>query len=122
VNLTSQKALRLVLLLTTFILIGMLSARIGFAPLESSFDILVVQVVIVLVTMTCVADGRARGRPMVEAARLATLLVCPIAVPIYLLWSRGWWGLPVMMLLLVLLTGVIVAGAVTGAIASLLIN
>jgi hypothetical protein len=79
-------------------------------------------VIAVLVTMTCVADARAQGRPMLEPARLAMLLACPVAVPVYLLWSRGWWGLAVLSIVLFSLIAVALAGAAAGAIASLLIK
>ena len=41
----------------------------------------------------CLADASWRGKPMTWAAQLLTFLFWPIAVPIYLVASRGWRGL-----------------------------
>ena len=38
----------------------------------------------------CVADSRRIGRPMPAVAHIAILFAWPMAVPIYLVWSRGW--------------------------------
>jgi hypothetical protein len=41
----------------------------------------------------CVVDARRRGRPLLPAVQLIALLLWFVAVPIYLLASRGWRGL-----------------------------
>lgn len=38
----------------------------------------------------CVADSRRIGRPMAGLAPVAIVIVWPVAVPVYLVWSRGW--------------------------------
>lgn len=38
----------------------------------------------------CVADSRRIGRPMPGIAPVAILVTWPVAIPIYLVWSRGW--------------------------------
>jgi len=41
----------------------------------------------------CLVDASWRGQPLTWAAQLLTFLFWPIAVPIYLVSSRGWRGL-----------------------------
>ncbi|MGE3240101.1 MAG: hypothetical protein AB7G28_11385 [Pirellulales bacterium] len=41
----------------------------------------------------CLADASWRGQPMTWAAQLLAYMFWPIAVPIYLIASRGWRGL-----------------------------
>lgn len=43
--------------------------------------------------MWCTADAAARGRALVWPARFGILLFWPVGVPLYLIWSRGMWGL-----------------------------
>ena len=38
----------------------------------------------------CVADSRRVGRSMPGVAPVAILIGWPVAIPIYLVWSRGW--------------------------------
>ena len=42
-----------------------------------------------VVAMGCMTDARRRGRPLPSISAFAIFAVWPIAVPIYLLWSRG---------------------------------
>ena len=41
----------------------------------------------------CVVDSRVRGSPIVQSLHWIIFFTWPIAVPIYLVWSRRWWGL-----------------------------
>ena len=41
----------------------------------------------------CLADASWRGNPMTWAVQLLTFLFWPVAVPVYLVASRGWRGL-----------------------------
>ena len=38
----------------------------------------------------CTVDARRHGTPMPGAVPLVMVLTWPVAVPVYLLWSRGW--------------------------------
>ena len=57
---------------------------------ESRVDLLLKFVVACGMAMACVADSRRIRRPMAEATPIAIVVTWPIAVPIYLVWSRGW--------------------------------
>lgn len=48
------------------------------------------------VTLACIADSKIVARPIPHAARWVMLFLWPVAVPLYLLWSRGWRGLIVL--------------------------
>ena len=47
----------------------------------------------ILICSTCIVDARILGRPILHSARFAIVATWPIAVPVYLLWSRGASGL-----------------------------
>lgn len=43
----------------------------------------------------CVFDARRRGRPLIQSLHWIVFFLWPVAVPIYLLWSRRLWGMAV---------------------------
>lgn len=50
----------------------------------------------IIVTLLCITDSKIIGRPMLHAARWIMFFTWPVAVPIYLVWSRGAKGLLVL--------------------------
>jgi hypothetical protein len=46
-----------------------------------------------LVVTWCIVDARRRGHPLVPMAQKLLLLNWPVGGPLYLVWSRSWWGL-----------------------------
>jgi len=46
-----------------------------------------------LVTGWCVVDARKLGKPMLPVVQMIMFFTWPIAVPIYLIWTRGFRGL-----------------------------
>lgn len=63
-------------------------------------------------SLACLIDARLLGRRLVCPARLGLLFAWPLAVPIYLIWARGWRGLVAALLLGGFLVGAAVAGVV----------
>jgi hypothetical protein len=73
-----------------FVLQGFRNA-VGAEPSLSGLAIAVLAAV--AVTKACIMDSRLIGKPLPRAARWITFFLWPLAVPVYLLWSRGWMGL-----------------------------
>jgi len=53
-------------------------------------DLLIAVVLCAGMATSCIYDARCRGKPMTGAGSMATFFLWPIAVPAYLVWSRGW--------------------------------
>lgn len=51
-----------------------------------------------VLTWWVIADASAQGHPIPLFSRNWLILVWGVAVPCYLLWSRGWWGLCLLLL------------------------
>ena len=47
----------------------------------------------IFTTSWAVSDSRKRGHPIVHILQLLMFLTWTVAIPIYLIWSRGWKGL-----------------------------
>src|SRR5438874_13525186 len=107
----SQRKVRLAYLVTAYLFFVMAVARTAVVGRETSPDFLVGTTLAFLVTMTCVADAGARGRPMPLGVRFPFMIVWPIATPVYVLRSRGWWGL----LIIIIHAAVLVAALVIWA-------
>ena len=57
-------------------------------------------VLLSLATLGCALDARLRGRWPTHSAFLAVAFLWPVAIPIYLLWSRGLAGLWIVIVLI----------------------
>ena len=56
----------------------------------------------------CVADSRILGRPLLPVLQMITFFTWPVAVPMYLMWSRRFRGLGLALLHAVGLTAICV--------------
>lgn len=121
-SLSSQKSLRFVLLAAVYLVMAMLWLRVAIVQEQLPSDSLFGTAAVILATMACVADARARRQPMVPAAKLAILLIWPLAIPAYLLWSRGWWGIVTLLVLLGILLAVAMISVTVGSVAAVLLR
>jgi hypothetical protein len=67
-------------------------AHFAFVRRESTTDGLISSTIAVLIAMTCAYDAAVLGRPWAMGERFAFAIVWPVALPIYIIRSRGWWG------------------------------
>lgn len=95
---------RLGFLLITYALYALHAARerMGVGPGLS--DIAIALLASVAVTKACIMDSRLIGKPLPRAARWVMFFTWPLAVPVYLPWTRGWLGLVWIVVHLVALT------------------
>ena len=70
----------------------MFVTRLLIVPNDDSIHHLFGAAVGVLVTMACVYDAAVLGCPWSLGVRLPFLVVWPVAMPLYIVRSRGWWG------------------------------
>ena len=98
-------------------LVGIRSFQAVTGP---KIDTWLVKTVGVLVTMTCVFDAAALGRPWAFGARLPFLIVWPFTMPLYIIRSRGWWGCVLLLIHVALLVAILVAVVVVVGLAHLL--
>lgn len=110
---SGQKKIRLAYVASAHLLIGMEFLRAAFTTSISEFDSAFGTLLAISVTMACVADSAALGRPMVHGARFPFLVVWPLTVPVYVLRSRGWWGIAVLIMHMAILFGHVLACAIT---------
>ncbi|HLQ37677.1 MAG TPA: hypothetical protein VK348_07740 [Planctomycetota bacterium] len=71
------------------LLVALTGARQAIVE-RGRIDVVVVLVVCSGMALACVYDARRLGRPLPGIAPSAILFAWPIAVPAYLVWSRGW--------------------------------
>jgi hypothetical protein len=89
----SQKSIRLAYIAAAYLAFIFLMLRAAFLPQQTASDDVVATGLAVFVTMACVADSAVLGRPIVFGARFPFAITWPVALPVYLLLSRGWWGI-----------------------------
>jgi hypothetical protein len=112
----SCRTLRVVLLLTACLLAGLLGARAVFVRRPLPSDVFYSVAVAAVMAGLCIADGRARRRPIPLLSEWVMFLVWPLAAPCYALWSRGARGLLVVLLVGAALIAACVGGFVVGAV------
>ena len=111
-SVAGQKKIRTGFVVGAYLLAAMGFLRATFVDRTSEFDAVFGPILAILVTMACVADSMVLGCPIVHGARFPFMAIWPAAAPIYLLRSRGWWGLVVLFIHLGILLGVVVACAI----------
>ena len=78
-----------ILLVCMALLLALAGVRAALCDV-AAVDILLRLIVACGMATACVADSRRMGRPMPGVTAFAILFTWPVAVPIYLVWSRGW--------------------------------
>jgi len=71
------------------LLIALAGVRAAIAETGRT-DVLISLVLCSGMALGCAQDARRMGRAMPGAASLAVFFTWPVAVPAYLVWSRGW--------------------------------
>jgi hypothetical protein len=99
----------------------MVAARTVIIHGGSLTDQLFGSILAVLVTMTCVYDAAVLRRPWAYGVRLPFLIFWPLAVPLYVVRSRGWRGCAVVLIhgsvLIAILIAFGIIAVVVGAVA-----
>jgi hypothetical protein len=112
----SCRTLRVVLLLAACLLGALLGARAVLVRRPLPSDVIYSGAVAAVMAGLCIADGRARRRPVPLLAEWVVFLIWPLAAPCYAVWSRGARGLLVVLLLGAALLAAYVVGFVGGAV------
>jgi hypothetical protein len=93
-----QRRLRRTLVIGFYLLVATLGA-IQAVPLRDNIAFLLFSVLAAsMATYLCVLDARMRGRPIVQSVHWIMFCTWPLAVPIYLIYSRRLWGLVLLFL------------------------
>ena len=116
-SIAGQKKIRTGFVVGAYLLATMGLLRATFVDRRSEFDGAFGTILAIVVTMACVADSVVIGRPIVHGARFPFMAIWPAAAPIYILRSRGWWGVVVLFIHLAILLGVLVACAIARVLA-----
>ncbi len=116
------KRIRLAYIAASYLTFAFLMFRAPFVHQEALSDYLFATSLAVFVTMACVADSAVLGRPIAFEVRLPFAITWPAALPIYLLRSRGWWGLAILLTILGVLIGTAIACVVIGVTAEMLMK
>jgi len=115
----SLRRFRLGFLFITYALVALQGARTAVVPESGLSDLAIGLLIAIAVTKACAMDSRLIGKPLPRTARWVMFLLWPLAVPPYLVWSRGWVGLAFTALhFFALLATFLVAFAVAGALVS----
>jgi len=114
------KRIRLAYIAAAWLTFAFVIFRAFFVRQEGLSDYLFATALAVFVTMACVADAAVLGRPIAFEVRFPFAMTWPAALPIYLLRSRGWWGLAVLAAILGAVIGTAISCAIIGVAAELL--
>jgi len=77
----------------SFAALGFESASLADDSAYTPIDIVASLACALFTTSWSVSDARRRGHPIVHVLQLLMFLTWAVAVPLYLIWSRGWKGL-----------------------------
>jgi hypothetical protein len=83
---------RILFLIAFYVLVAMWTIRANIFAAETGVDAIIAVCIAISATLACIVDSKIVARPMSHAGQWVMLLVWPVAVPIYLLSSRGWRG------------------------------
>lgn len=115
----SNRHIRMAYLGASYLVLVITLTRTLVAPRDVLNDYLLGTTLAVLVTMTCVYDAAVRGRPWAFGARFPFLVVWPVATPLYVIRSRGWWGLVVLLIHFAVLFAIVFALAIVAVVTGL---
>jgi len=115
----SNKRLRTAYLLASYLVLLFTITHTFVAQRNIANDYFYETTLAVLVTMTCAYDAAVRGRPWAFGARLPFLVVWPVATPLYIIRSRGWWGCVLLLIHLAALFAIVIALAIVAVLAGL---
>lgn len=88
----TQKHLRLAYIAASYLTVASYGFQAGLVQKETAADYLFGTCMAIFVTMACVADSAVLGRTIPFEVRLPFTVTWIASMPIYLLQSRGWWG------------------------------
>ena len=108
----NHRRFRLALLITAYSLFAIHCVRGILFPKPSGIELLNSIAIAIVVTLACIEDSHVLKRPMVRVAQWLMVFTWPVAVPIYLIWSRGARGFRVILLHVALIVGTYVVVAV----------
>lgn len=108
-----MKRRRFLYLISLYLLAVLAGVRATALPQRSYLSDLLLQLeAAIVITQLCVVDARLLGRPLVHAAQWVMFLSWPLAVPIYVLWSRKLRGALLLLAHVILLYVAYYAGAI----------
>jgi hypothetical protein len=94
----SQQTLRMVLLGTVYCLAALWGIRVIVPSTVPVIEVIFALTIATVITLLCVADSKVLGKPLIHSVREIMFLTWPLAVPIYVVWSRRFWGLLILSL------------------------
>ena len=104
-SINAQKKIRLAYIAAAGVAFLFLMIRAMSAPQGTQSDPLFATALAVFVTMACVADSAALGRPIAFEVRLPFAVMWPVTMPIYLIRARGWWGVLILLMIVASFVG-----------------
>jgi hypothetical protein len=116
------KRIRLAYIVAACLTFAFVMVRAALVRQETVSDFLFGTSLAVFVTMACVADSAMLGRPIAFEVRFPFAATWPVALPAYLLRSRGWWGLAVMLIIFGAVIGTAIAVGIVAVAAELLVK
>jgi hypothetical protein len=97
-SIATRKRLRGTVLLCFYSLMAANGALQASPPHTPMIGILLALAMASAVTYLCIVDSRIVGRPIVQSVHWIMFFTWPIAAPIYLIYSRGWRGVVLLLL------------------------
>ena len=83
-----MKLQRSLLIGAYYVLMGFWTIRACVLDRHAGIDLILTICISLSATLACIADSKLIARPMPHAAKWVMFFFWPIAVPIYLIWSR----------------------------------
>ncbi len=85
--------MRLFLLAYAYFLFLLRGVCYAISPDPPAVDWILSILLAFIMVMLCQSDARQRQKPLTRSLGFVMLITWPLAVPAYLIWSRGWKGL-----------------------------
>jgi hypothetical protein len=116
------KRIRLAYIAASYLTFVFVTIRASTGCKEGASDVLFGAALAIFVTMACVADSAVLGHPIAFGVRLPFAITWPAALPVYVLCSRGWWGIIILLATLGILIGTAIGCAVIEVTATILMK
>ena len=92
-RLTSATTLRVSLLVGVHLLCVLWGVHVGVRGPSTAVGVLYSLSIAFVIVLTCVADAHVRSQTILPIFQFLMLFTWPVAVPVYLFWTRRWPGL-----------------------------
>ena len=101
---STNRRLRRAYLISSYLFAVMAVVHAVLVRQQNPAEVFVSITLVTMITMTCAYDAAVRGRPWAMGERFSFAAFWPVALPGYVIYSRGWWGSALLLIHVAVLT------------------